>query len=50
MAVVSYRMTMPPSTGQKGLDEYENYMNHMLWPLQSPDLDPIEHQHHQNTK
>ena len=24
-------------------DEYENYVNHMLWLSQSPDLNPIEH-------
>ena len=22
-------------------DEYENYANHMLWPFQSPDLNPV---------
>ncbi len=25
-------------------DEYENDVNHILWPLQSPDLNPVEHQ------
>ena len=24
-------------------DEYENYVNHMLWPSRSPDLNPTEH-------
>ncbi len=37
---------MSASTGQEGvtewLDEYENDVNPMLWPSQSPDLNPIE--------
>ena len=35
------RMTMLPSIGHDGFDEYENYVNHMLWPSQSPHLNPI---------
>ena len=37
------RMTMLPSIGHDGFDEYENYVNHMLWPSQSPHLNPAEH-------
>lgn len=40
-------MTMPLSIGHEGslngFDEYENEINHMLWPSQSPDVDPFEH-------
>lgn len=28
----------------ESFDEFENDVNHMLWPLQSPDLYPTEHQ------
>lgn len=43
MGVVSSRMTMPPSTGHKGVTEWfgldcEKDVSHMLWPLQLPDL------------
>jgi transposase len=38
-------MTLTPSTGHEWsqwFDEYENYVNHIPWPSQSPDLNPIE--------
>ena len=45
--VVSFRMTMPQYICSLGVtecfDEYENDVNHMLWPSQSPDLNPTEH-------
>ncbi len=28
---------------EKKFDEYENDVNHKLWPSQSPDLNPIQH-------
>lgn len=30
-----------PSHSAWGYDEYENYINHITWPLQSPDLNPV---------
>ena len=40
-------MTMPPFIDKGGgvtewFDEYENNVNHVLWPSQSPELNPVE--------
>lgn len=46
MEVASSMMTGPPTIGQEGslngLMSIKNDVNHMVWPLQSPDLNPDE--------
>jgi transposase len=53
MAIILASMAIPTWDGNAPIhrarvvtewfDEHDNYLNHMPWPSQSPDLKPIEH-------
>lgn len=45
LVVEKQKMQMLPYRVQvaKLFEEYENDVNNMLWPLQSPDFNPTEH-------